>query len=148
MFSKIDLHSGFHQMRVKEGHQHKTAFSVPGLGLFEWIGSPFGLSNTQGVFQRLMQSVLRAHIAVGYCLVYCDDIIIFGSSPDPLEHLRLVEKVMSSLREHSLLVSGNKCEFFKRSIEFLVFVISEQGVVPIPSKVEVIVNVPAPETVS
>ena len=148
MFSKIDLHSGFHQMRVKEGHQHKTAFSVPGLGLFEWVGSPFGLSNTPGAFQRLMQSVLRSHIAAGYCLVYCDDIIIFGSSPDPLEHLRLVEKVLSSLREHSLLASGKKCEFFKRSIEFLGFVISEQGVAPIPSKVEAIVNVPAPETVS
>jgi hypothetical protein len=95
-----------------------------------------------------MQSVLRAHIVAGYCLVYCDDIIIFGSSPDPFEHLRLVEKVLSSLREHSLLASGKKCEFFKRSIEFLGFVISEQGVAPIPSKVEAIVNVPAPETVS
>ena len=148
MFSKIDLHSGFHQMRVKEEHQHKTAFSVPGLGLFEWIGSPFGLSNTPGAFQRLMQHVLRAHIAAGYCLVYCDDIIIFGTSADPLAHLVLVERVLASLREHSLLASGKKCEFFKRSIEFLGFLISESGVSPIPSKVQAIVDVPAPETVS
>ena len=111
MFSKLDLQSGFHQMRIREGDQHKTAFCTPG-GLYEWVTCPFGLSNTPGCFQRLMNHVLYDHIAAGYCICYCDDLLICTSSDDPREHLAKLTAVLDSLREHDLLVKGSKTELF------------------------------------
>jgi len=58
MFSKLDLQSGFHQLRICEGDQHKTAFTTPG-GQYEWVTCPFGLTNTPSCFQQLMNHVLR-----------------------------------------------------------------------------------------
>jgi len=83
MFSKLDLQSGFHQLRIRDGDQHKTA---PG-GQHEWVTCPFGLSNTPSCFQRLMNRILRDHIAGRYCVVYCDDILIFTNTDDPADHL-------------------------------------------------------------
>ena len=81
LFSKLDLQSGFHQLRIREGDQHKTAFSTP-MGQYEWVTCPFGLSNTPSCFQRLMNHVLHEHILQGYCVCYCDDILIFTNSDD------------------------------------------------------------------
>jgi len=86
MFSKLDLQSGFHQVRIHEGDQHKTAFTTPG-GQYEWFTCPFCLTNTPSCFQRLMNHILRDHIAGHYCVVYCDDILIFTNTDDPAEHL-------------------------------------------------------------
>jgi hypothetical protein len=146
-FSKIDLHSGFHQLRIREQDVHKTAFSTPS-GLFEFVTAPFGLTNVPGCFQRFMQHVLAEHIEKGYCVVYCDDVAIFSNDADPLVHLQHVEAVLASLRQHQLLAKGSKCELMRREAEFLGFMVSGQGVRPLPSKVEAVLQVPAPETVS
>ena len=76
MFSKLDLQAGFHQLRIREADQHKTAFITPH-GLYEWVTCPFGLSNTPSCFQRLMNNILSEHIEAGYCVVYTDDVAIF-----------------------------------------------------------------------
>ena len=110
LFSKIDLQSGFHQLRMNEDDAHKTAFATPS-GLYEFVSAPFGLTSVPGAFHRFMQFVLADHIAAGYCVVYCDDIAIFSMSDDPMVHLQHVEAVLASLREHQLLVKGSKCEF-------------------------------------
>ena len=146
-FSKVDLQSGFHQLRVREEDIHKTAFVTPS-GHYEWVTAPFGLTATPSAFQRLMSFVLAEHISAGYCVCYCDDVCIFSQSSDPLDHLAKVELVLNSLREHQLLAKGSKCEFFKRQVEFLGFLVSSEGVAPVPGKVEAIRQVPAPETVS
>ena len=147
LFSKIDLHSGFHQLRMKPTDVHKTAFATPS-GLYEWVSAPFGLTSVPGAFQRFMNFVLADHIAAGYCLVYCDDIAIYSASADPMVHLQHVEAVLASLREHQLLAKGAKCEFMRQEAEFLGFLVSGEGVRPLPSKIEAVLQIPAPETVS
>ena len=146
-FSKVDLHSGFHQLRLREEDVHKTAFATPS-GLFEFVTAPFGLTNVPGAFQRFMQHVLAEHIEAGYCVVYCDDVAIFSTDADPMVHLRHVEAVLQSLRQHQLLAKGSKCELMRREAEFLGFIVSGDGVRPLPSKVEAVLQIPVPETIS
>ena len=147
MFSKIDLQAGFHQLNIKPSDREKTSFVTPD-GQYEWISAPFGLSATPSAFQRLMSTVLHDHIVGGYCVVFCDDIAIFTESMDPMVHLAKIEAVLQSLRDHQLLAKGAKTELFRTKMEFLGFVISAQGVAPLKSKVEAVLQVPAPETVS
>jgi hypothetical protein len=147
LFSKTDLLSGFHQLRMNDADAHKTAFATPS-GLYEFVSAPFGLTSVQGAFQRFMQFVLAEHIAAGYCVVYCDDIAIFSQSEDQLVHLQHLEAVLTSLREHQLLAKGSKCEFMRREAEFLGFMVSGEGVRPMPSKIEVVLQIPVPETIS
>ena len=135
LFSKIDLLSGFHQLRMSEDVVRKTAFATPS-GLYEFVSAPFGLTSVPGAFQRFMQFVLAEHIEAGYCVVYCDDIAIFSQSDDPLVHLQHLEAVLASLREHQLLAKGSKCEFMRREAEFLGFMVSGEGVRPLPSKIK------------
>ncbi len=127
MFSKIDLLSGFHQLRMSEDVVRKTVFATPS-GLYEFVSAPFGLTSVPGAFQRFMQFVLAEHIEAGYRVVYCDDIAIFSQSDDPLVHLQYLEAVLASLREHQLLAKGSKCEFMRRKAEFLGFMVSGEGV--------------------
>ena len=147
LFSKIDLLSGFHQLRMNDADAHKTAFATPS-GLYEFVSAPFGLTSVPGAFQRFMQFVLAEHIAAGYCVVYCDDIAIFSQSEDPLVHLQHLEAVLTSLREYQLLAKGSKCEFMRREAEFLGFMVSGEGVRPMPSKIEAVLQIPVPETIS
>jgi len=72
--------------------------------------SPFGLSNTPSYFQRLMNDILHNHIAAGYCVCYCDDLLICTESDDPAEHLVKLTAVLDTLREHDLVVKGSKTE--------------------------------------
>jgi len=125
----------------------KTAFATPS-GLYEFVSAPVGLTSVPGPFQRFMQFVLAEHIEAGYCVVYCDDIAIFSQSDDPLVHLQHLEAVLASLREHQLLAKGSKCEFMRREAEFLGFMVSGEGVRPLPSKIEAVLQIPVPETIT
>ena len=147
LFSKIDLMSDFHQICIREEHVHKTAF-VTEDGHYEWVVCPFGLSSTPSCFQRLMSTVLEEHIRAGYVVVYVDDICIFTKTDDPHEHLEKLEKVLDSLRQHDLLAKGSKCSLFRTEMEFLGFLVSADGTRPTPSKVEAVVRMAPPETVS
>ena len=146
LFSKIDLHSGFHQLKIRASDCHKTAFTTP-FGLYEFVSAPFGLANTPGCFQRFMNHVLRRQIAAGTVVVYCDDVCIFTKTTCPLEHMAAVEEVLAALREHQLLAKGSKCQFFCDQMDFLGFVVSADGVSPQMSKVEAIRQLVAPSTV-
>jgi len=142
MFSKLDLHSGFHQLRIREGDQHKTAFVTPG-GQYEWVTCPFGQSNTPSYFQHLMNNILHDHIAAGYYVCYCDDLLIFTESDDLSEHLVKLTAVLDTLREHELLIKDSKTEL----LEFLGFNISAEGWSFTESKVSAVVDWLALETV-
>ena len=146
LFSKIDLYSGFHQLKIRSSDCHKTAFTTP-FGLYEFVSAPFGLANTPGCFQRFMNHLLRKQIAAGTVVVYCDDVCIFTKTACPLEHMVAVEEVLVVLREHQLLSKGSKCQFFCDQMDFLGFVVSADGVSPQMSKVDAIRQLVAPSTV-
>ncbi|KAG8935233.1 hypothetical protein FRC01_005489 [Tulasnella sp. 417] len=143
-FSKIDLQSAFNLLRIKPGHEWKTAFRTK-LGLFEYLVMPFGLSNAPSAFQALVNDVLKDLIDV-CVVVYLDDILIFSKTRE--EHERIVKDVLQRLRDANLFASPDKCEFFKDSIEFLGFVISKDGLSMDKNKITTITEWPTPTSLS
>ena len=94
-----------------------------------------------------MNHVLFNHIAANYCVVYCDDVLIYTETNDPAEHMTKLTAVLDTLREHELLIKGSKTELFWSEVEFLGFQLSAAGWAPTESKVEAVLEWPAPETV-
>lgn len=117
VFSKLDLQSGFHQIRVKEEDIHKTAFGTK-YGHYEWTVMPFGMQNSPATFQSLMNHILREFID-DFVLVYVDDVLIY--SPDEKQHEIHLKKVLDKLEENQMRIRGKKCSFMKSQIKYLGF---------------------------
>ena len=141
VFSKIDLRSGFHQIRVAPAHKPRTAFNTR-FGSFQFRVMPFGLCNAPSTFQRTMQFVLSDCLRAGYVQVYVDDILIY--SRDPIEHLSHIRKVLELLREARLYAKSSKCTFFASEVEFCGFLVSHNGIRPMPDKIGAMENWPVP----
>jgi len=144
IFSKIDLRSGYHQIRIAEEDIQKTAFRTR-YGHFEFKVLPFGLTNAPATFQTMMNEIFRPYLDI-FVIIYLDDILIY--SKDSEEHLQHLKKVLQILRDNKLYGKLSKCEFFKLAIEFLGHVVTEQGIQVDPKKTKAIDDWPIPQTVT
>nr|CAI44621.1 B1168G10.5 [Oryza sativa Japonica Group] len=144
VFSKIDLRSGYHQLRINEEDIPKTAFTTR-YELFECTVMSFGLTNAPAFFMNLMNKVFMEYLDK-FVVVFIDDILIYSRTKEEHEeHLRLA---LEKLREHQLYAKFSKCEFWLSEVKFLGHVISAGGVAVDPSNVESVTNWKQPKTVS
>jgi hypothetical protein len=134
IFSKIDLRSIYHQVRIKEEDISKTTF-ITRYGHYEFVVVPFGLTNAPTVFMCLMNDIFINYLDK-FFIVFLDDILIYSKSEEEHEHhLRLVLQV---LREHQLYAKLSKCSFYQEKIHYLGHIISEEGIAVDPTKIEAI----------
>ncbi|KAJ0544333.1 putative nucleotidyltransferase, Ribonuclease H [Helianthus annuus] len=127
-FSKIDLRSGYHQLRVKEEDIPKTAFRTR-YGHYEFLVMSFGLTNAPAAFMDLMNRVCKSMLDKSV-IVFIDDILIY--SKDEAEHARHLYEVLETLRKEKLYAKFSKCAFWLREVQFLGHVINANGVLVDP----------------
>ncbi|KAL4012228.1 hypothetical protein IC575_029324 [Cucumis melo] len=144
VFSKIDLRSGYHQLRIRDGDIPKTAFRSR-YGHYEFIVMSFGLTNAPAVFMDLMNRVFKDFLDQ-FVIVFIDDILIYSKTE--AEHEEHLHQVLETLRAHKLYAKFSKCEFWLKKVTFLGHVVSSEGVSVDPAKVEAVTNWPRPSTVS
>jgi len=131
---KIDLRSGYHQVRIKEEDISKTAFRTR-YGHYEFTVVLFGLTNALATFMCLMNGIFRNYLDK-FVIVFLDDILIYSKSEEEHEeHLRIALQV---LRENQLYAKLSKCSFYQRKIQYLGHIISEEGISVDPSRIEAI----------
>ena len=112
MFSKIDVKSGYHQVRIKDEDVHKTTFRTR-YGHYEFLVVPFGLTNAPATFMCLMNSIFSKYLDK-FVLVFLDDILVYSKNEEEHEeHLRLT---LQLLREHQLYAKLSKCDFYRDRI--------------------------------
>jgi hypothetical protein len=144
VFSKLDLASGYHQIRMHEDSIEKTAFKTR-YGHYEFVVMPFGLTNAPATFQFVMNSILAPFLD-RFVLVYLDDILIYSKSM--VEHVEHLKSVLAALREHKFYCKRSKCQFGSKQVEYLGHLLTPQGIMVDPRKVASIRDRPDPTNVS
>jgi hypothetical protein len=143
VFSKIDLRSGYHQMKIRWSDIPKTAFTTR-YGLYEYTVMSFGLTNEPAYFMYLMNKVFMEYLDK-FIVVFIDDILVYSKiEEDHEEHLRLV---LQKLREQQLYAKFSKCDFWLKEVSFLGHIITDGGISVDPAKVEDVLKWELPRTV-
>lgn len=143
-FSKIDLRSGYHQIRIHEDDVYKTAFRTR-YGHFEFLVLPFGLTNAPATFMQLMQQIFHPYLDQ-FVVVYLDDILVYSKTKE--EHQKHLKIVLQLLRENKLYAKLNKCELFVKQVSFLGHCITQDGVYMDQEKIKSIIDWPIPKSVT
>ncbi|GJX52939.1 putative reverse transcriptase domain-containing protein [Tanacetum coccineum] len=142
IYSKIDLRSGYHQLRVREQDIPKTAFRTR-YGHYEFQVMPFGLTNAPAVFMDLMNRVCKPYLDK-FVIVFIDDILIY--SKDEKEHEEHLKAILELLKKEKLYAKFSKCEFWIPKVQFLGHVIDSRGIHVDPAKIESIKDWASPKT--
>ena len=142
-FSTLDLASGYWQVTMDSDSQEKTAFTTH-RGLYEFSVMPFGLCNAPATFQRLMKQVLDGLIGQS-CMVYLDDVLVIGKNFE--EQLENLEKVFLRLEKAGLRLKPKKCNLAQTKVEYLGYVVSEEGITADEKKVRAIMEFPVPTNI-
>ncbi|CAO2200139.1 unnamed protein product [Urochloa humidicola] len=142
-FTKLDLRSGCHQIRLAAADEEKTAFRTHH-GHWEFRVMPFGLTNAPATFQAVMNTIFQPLLRK-CVLVFVDDILIYSKSLE--EHQEHLQAVFQILHKHRLLLKKSKCSFAQASLEYLGHIISGQGVSTDPSKIQAVKDWPTPKDV-
>ncbi len=142
-FSKIDLRTGYWQIRMEEESIPLTAFTSS-FGHYEWTVLPMGLTNAPAEFMNMMQNVFRNEIEKKFVLAFLDDILIYSNTYE--EHLAHIRAVLMRLREMKLHAKLSKCSFFKQEVQFLGHYVGRGFTRMIDGKVDAVKNWPIPTT--
>jgi hypothetical protein len=144
MFSKIDLRSRYHQLKVRECDIPKTAF-ISRYGLYEFMVMSFGMTNAPAYFMYMMNKVFMEYLET-FVVVFINDILVYSRSGEEHEgHLHLV---LQKLRDHMLYAKLSKCELWLKQVAFLGHIILKGGISVDPSKVQDVLSWKAPTSVS
>jgi hypothetical protein len=144
VFSKIDLRSGYYQMKVKEDDVSKTAFRTR-YGHYEFLVMPFGLTNAPAAFMNLMHAIFQPYLD-RFVVVFIDDILVYSKTEsDHEEHLRTV---LQTLRDKQMYAKLSKCEFWLSEVTFLGHVVSAEGIRVDPKKIEAVLEWKPPKNVT
>ena len=141
VISSIDLSKAFWQIPLETSSMEKTAFTVPGRGLYEFVVMPFGLSNAAQTQQRLMDKIFGESLRPKV-FTYIDDLIVVSKTFE--EHVQLLREVYRRLSEAGLVVNFDKCQFCRPSLKYLGFIITPEGINTDPDKVSSMVDFPQP----
>lgn len=141
-FSVIDLQSGYHQIPIDKKSRHLTAFSTDN-GFFQWKVLPFGINVAPASFTRMM-TLAFSGLSPEQAFIYMDDIIIIGYSEN--NHLKNLKTVFETCRKYNLKVNPNKCAFFRHEVNFLGHKCTDKGILPDPTKLNVVEKYPTPKS--
>ncbi|GJW20346.1 putative reverse transcriptase domain-containing protein [Tanacetum coccineum] len=142
VYSKIDLRSGYHQLRVRDEDIPKTAFRTR-YGHYEFQVMPFGLTNAPAVFMDLMNRVCKPYLDK-FVIVFIDDILIYSRNKE--EHANHLRIILELLKKEKLYAKFSKCDFWIRIVQFLGHLIDSQGLHVDPAKIEAVKNWTSPTT--
>jgi hypothetical protein len=144
VFSKVDLHSSYHQIKIRPKDIPKTAFSIR-YGLYEYLVMSFGLTNAPPHFMYLMNSVFMSELDK-FVVVFIDDVLVYSKNEEKHEqHLRVI---LQRLRDHQLYVIFSKCAFWLNEVPFLGHVILVEGITVDPSKVQEVLDWKSPRSIT
>ncbi|KAJ9541866.1 hypothetical protein OSB04_028372 [Centaurea solstitialis] len=143
-FSKIDLRSGYHQLKVREEDIPKTAFRTR-YGHYEFLVMSFGLTNAPAAFMDLMNRVCKPYLDK-FVIVFIDDILIYSKTAE--EHGEHLRKVLETLKREQLYAKFSKCEFWLKEVQFLGHIVTQEGIKVDPAKIEAIKDWESPKSPS
>ena len=143
IFSKIDLRSGYHQVKVAEADIHKTAFTTR-YGLYEFTVLPFGLTDAPATFMTVMNRVLQPYLDE-FVVVYLDDIMIYSKNME--EHTKHLRLVLDKLRQYKMHAKQSKCTLYASEVDFIGQRVSAKGLQADPTKVQALIDWPEPTNV-